>query len=107
DPSQIVVVNVPGLGNLEGVAGTLRISGIVCLVAGGVLLVGGILTLALGRKRPAAVTAGSTYPPGPPGPPPRGYSMQQQYPPQQPPMQQYPPQQYPPQQYPPQPPPQG
>ena len=100
DPGQIVVVNVPGLGNLGAVAGTLRISGIVCLIAGGVLLLAGILALALGRKRPAAVTAGPAYPPGPPGPP--GYPIQQPYPPQQ-----YPPQQYPPQQYPPQPPPQG
>jgi Protein of unknown function (DUF3592) len=105
DPSQIVVVNVPGLGNLGAVAGTLRISGIVCLIAGGVLLLAGILALALGRKRPAAVTAGPAYPPGPPGPPP-GYPIQQ-YPPQQPPWQQSPPQQNPTQQYPPQPPPQG
>ena len=120
DPSQIVVVNVPGLGNLGAVAATLRIAGIVCLIAGAVLLLAGILGLALGKKSPAAITAGSTYPPGSPGQPPAGYPMQ--YPPQpgqpyqgqQPPAQPYPPQQppypsqqspgepYPPQQYPPQ-----
>jgi hypothetical protein len=120
DPSQIVVVNVPGLGNLGAVAATLRIAGIVCLIAGAVLLLAGILGLALGKKSPAAITAGSTYPPGSPGQPPAGYPMQ--YPPQQPgqlygqqpPAQPYPPQQppypsqqspgepFPPQQYPPQ-----
>jgi Protein of unknown function (DUF3592) len=101
DPSQIVVVNVPGLGNLGAVAATLRIAGIVCLIAGAVLLLAGILGLALGKKSPAAITAGSTYPPGPPGQPPAGYPMQ--YPPQQPgqpygqqpPAQPYPPQQPP------------
>ena len=70
DPRQIVVVNVPGLGNLGAVASTLRGAGIGCLIAGGVLLLTGILGLALGRKNPTAVAAGSTYPP-------------QQYPPQQ------------------------
>ncbi|HEY6685202.1 MAG TPA: DUF3592 domain-containing protein [Propionibacteriaceae bacterium] len=120
DPSQIVVVDVPGLGNLGAVAATLRIAGIVCLIAGAVLLLAGILGLALGKKSPAAITAGSTYPPGSPGQPPVGYPMQ--YPPQQPgqpyqgqpPAQPDPPQQppypsqqppgepYPPQPYPPQ-----
>ena len=122
DPSQIVVVNVPGLGNLGAVAATLRIAGIVCLIAGAVLLLAGILGLALGKKSPAAITAGSTYP----GQPPAGYPMQyppqpgqpyqgqqppaqpypphQPYPPQQPPYpsQQSPAEPYPPQQYPPQ-----
>jgi hypothetical protein len=51
DPSQILVVNVPGLGNLSGVAGTLRTSGIICLVIGGALLLAGILGLVLGRSR--------------------------------------------------------
>jgi hypothetical protein len=112
DPSQIVVVNVPGLGNLGAVAATLRITGIVCLIAGAVLLLAGILGLALGKKSPAAITAGSTYPPGSPGQPPVGYPMQysplqpaQPYPPQQPPAQPYPPQQPPAQPYPPQQPP--
>ena len=83
--SQIVVVNVPGLGNLGAVASTVRGAGIGCMIAGGVLLLAGILGLALGRKTPAAVAGWSSYPTG---------SPQQPYPPQQPP---YPPQQYPPQ----------
>ena len=115
DPSQILVVNVPGLGNLSGVAATLRISGIICLVAGGLLLLAGILGLLLGRK-PAAIPAAPAYPaaiyPGPQQPPGQTYQPQQ-YGPQQPPGQTYPPQQYPgpqqppdqpypPEQYPPQ-----
>jgi len=101
DPSQILVVNVPGLGNLSGVAATLRTSGIVCLVLGGVLLLAGILGLVL-RKKPAAIAAGPAYLPGSPGEAPPGYPVQP-YPQQQPPgSQPYPPQQYPPQQYPPQ-----
>jgi hypothetical protein len=110
DPSQILVVNVPGLGNLSGVAATLRISGIICLVAGGLLLLAGILGLLLGRK-PAAIPAAPAYPPAIPGQTPDGFPMQsyspqqpglayppQQYGPQQPPGQAYPPQQYGPQQ---------
>ena len=50
DPSQILVVNVPGLANLSGVAATLQISGIICLIAGGVLLLAGILGLVLGKE---------------------------------------------------------
>ena len=105
DPSQILVVNVPGLANLSGVAATLRISGIICLIAGGVLLLAGILGFVLGKK-PAAVAAAPVYPTSIPGQQPGGYPMQP-YPPQQPPGQPYPPQQppgqpYPPQQYPPQ-----
>ena len=104
DPSQILVVNVPGLGNLSGVAATLRIAGIICLIAGGVLLLAGILGLVLGKK-PAAVTAGPAYPTPVPGQPPGGGYPTQPYPQQQPPGQPYPPQQppgqpYPPQQYP-------
>ena len=116
DPSQILVVNVPGLANLSGVAATLRISGIICLIAGGVLLLAGILGFVLGKK-PAAVAAAPVYPTSIPGQQPGGYPMQpyppqqppgQPYPPQQPPgqpypLQQYPPQEYRPQQYPPQP----
>src|SRR4249919_4231334 len=106
DPSQILVVNVPGLGNLSGVAGTLRTSGIICLVVGGVLLLAGILGLALGKK-PAVVAAGPGSPTGSPAEAPPGYPVQpyppQQYPPQQAPGQPYQPQQYPAQQqYPPQ-----
>ena len=104
DPSQILVVNVPGLANLSGVSATLRISGIICLIAGGVLLLAGILGLVLGKK-PAAVAAAPAYPASTPGQQPGGYPLQP-YPPQQYPPQQYPPQQYPGQQDPgPQPPP--
>jgi hypothetical protein len=100
DPSQILVVNVPGLANLSGVAATLRISGIICLIAGSVLLLAGILGLVLGKK-PAAVATAPAYPTSIPGQQ-SGGSPIQPYPPQQPPGQPYPPQQYPPQQYPPQ-----
>jgi len=113
DPSQILVVNVPGLANLSGVAATLRISGIICLIAGGVLLLAGILGFVLGKK-PAAVAAAPVYPTSIPGQQPGGYPMQpyppqqppgQPYPPPQPPGQPYPPQQHPGQPYPPQQPP--
>ena len=114
DPSQIVILELPGGGDFSGIAGALRTAGIVCLIVGAVLLLAGIIGLVIGRKAPAAVTAG-------PGSPPQQYPPQQyppqpgqQYPPQpgqqqMPPPQQYPPQpgqQYPPQpgqQYPPQP----
>jgi hypothetical protein len=124
DPSQVVVVNVPGIGDLSGVGDVLWTAAIICLIVGSVVLLAGILGLALGRKQPVSVAPGAAYPPGPPQQPPPGYPAQpyppqpgQQYPPQQyppqPPGQQYPPQQYPPQppgqqyppqQYPPQPP---
>lgn len=89
DPSQILAINVPGLGNLSAVASTLRGAGIGSLIAGGVLLLTGILGLALGRKSPTAVAAGRAYPSGSQA----GYPMQQ-YPGQQPyrPEQRYPPQ---------------
>jgi hypothetical protein len=112
DPSQILVVNVPGLGNLSGVAATLRISGIICLAAGGLLLLAGILGLVLGKKQ-AVVAAPPAYPTPVPGQTPGGGYPTQAYPQQQPSGQPYPPQQYPgsqqppdqpypPQQYPPQ-----
>jgi hypothetical protein len=108
DPGQVVVVSVPGIGDLSGVGDVLRTAAIVCVIVGSVLLLAGILGLALGRKQPASVGGGAAYPPGPPQQPPPGYPAQP-YPPQQPgqqyPPQQYPPQQYPPQQYPPQQPP--
>jgi hypothetical protein len=93
DPSQILVVNVPGLGNLSGVAATLRITGIICLIAGAVLLLAGILGLLLGRKPAVPVPA---YPTAIPGQSAGGYPVQPY--PQQPPGQPYPPQPYPPQQ---------
>jgi Protein of unknown function (DUF3592) len=116
DPSQVVVVNVPGIGDLSGIGNTLRAAAIICLIAGSVLLLAGILGLALGKKQPAQLAPGPAYPTGPPqqappGYPSQPYSPQQQpgqpYPPQQQPGQQYPPQQQPgqqyqPQQYPPQ-----
>ena len=107
DPRQVVVVNVPGIGDLSGIADTLRTVAIICLIAGSLLLLAGILGLALGKKQPASVVPGPAYPAGPPQQPPAGYPSQpysqqqpppgQQYPPQQPHGQQYPPQQYPPQ----------
>jgi Protein of unknown function (DUF3592) len=102
DPSQVVVVNLPGLGDLSAIADTLRTAAIICLIVGAVLLLAGILGLALGKKQPAAVTAGPMYPTGPPQQPPASYQPPS-YPPQQPPAQPYPPQQPPPGQgYPPQ-----
>jgi hypothetical protein len=108
DPSQVVVISVPGIGDLSAVGDALRTAAIICLIAGSVLLLAGILGLALGRKQPASVGPGAAYPPGPPQQPPAGYPAQpyppqppdQPYPPQQPyPLQQYPPQQpHPPQQ---------
>ena len=123
DPRQVVVVDVPGLGDLSGIGNTLRTAAIICLVVGSVLLLAGILGLALGKKQPAPVAPGPAYPTGPPQHVPPGYPNQpyppqqpgQSYPPQQPgqqqpgqsyppqqPGQQYPPQQAPGQQYPPQ-----
>jgi hypothetical protein len=108
DPRQVVVVNVPGLGDLSGIGNTLKTAAIICLIVGSVLLLAGILWLALGKKQPAPIATGQAYPTGPPQQAPPGYPSQQypqqppgqQYP-QQPPGQQYPPQQ-PGQQYPPQ-----
>jgi hypothetical protein len=112
DPSQVVVVNVPGIGDLSGIGSTLRTAAIICLIVGSVLLLAGILGLALGKKQPTHLAPGPAYPTGPSQPAPPGYPSQPYPPqqpsqpyPQQPPGQQYPPQQYPPQQYPPQQPP--
>jgi hypothetical protein len=102
NPSQVVVVNLPGLGDLSAIADTLRTAAIACLIVGSGLLLAGILGLALGKKPPAVVAQGPIYPTGPPQQPPTGYQPQP-YPPQQPPGQPYPPQQPPPGQgYPPQ-----
>jgi hypothetical protein len=101
DPSQVVVISVPGLGDLGGIGDTLRTTAIICLIVGSVLLLAGILGLALGKKRPAPVTVGPAYPTGPPQQPQAGYPTQP-YPPQPPPPGQgYPPQQPPGQPYPP------
>jgi hypothetical protein len=104
DPSQVVILNIPG-GGLAGIAGGLRTTAIVCLVVGGILLLAGIIGLVAGRRK--AVTAAPAYPtplppgqaypgqphPGQPGQQPPGYP--QQPPPGSPP---YPPQPYPPRQ---------
>ena len=112
DPSQVVVISLPGPGDLSAIADILRTAAIACLIVGSVVLLAGILGLALGKKQPAAVGPARTYPAGPPQQPPAGYPTQpyppQQpppghgYPSQQPPGQQNPPQQQPSQQYPPQ-----
>ena len=81
DLSQVVVIDVPGIGDLGGIGDILRTVAIICLIVGSVLLVAGILGLALGKKQPVPVAPGPAYPAGPP---------------QQPPGQPYPPQQYPP-----------
>jgi hypothetical protein len=102
DPSQIVILNIPG-GGLVGIAGGLRMAGYVCLAVGGILLLAGIIGLIAGRRKavpparayPASLPPGQPYPgqpypgqpyPGQPGPPPPGYPQQppgtQPYPPQ-------------------------
>jgi Protein of unknown function (DUF3592) len=110
DPSQVVVVNLPGLSDLSSIADSLRTAAIACLIVGSGLLLAAILALALGRKQPAVVAPGQMYPPQQPpaGYPTRPYPPQQPqagYPPQPPPGQGYPPQPPPGQGYPPQPPP--
>jgi Protein of unknown function (DUF3592) len=114
DPSQVVVVNLPGLSDLSSIADSLRTAAIACLIVGSGLLLAAILALALGRKQPAVVAPGQMYPPQqppagyptrpyPPQQPPAGYPTRP-YPPQQP-QAGYPPQPSPGQGYPPQPPP--
>ena len=100
DPGQVVVVDLPGLGDLGAVVAALWTAGVVCMISGGALLLAGILGLALGKKQPAAAGSGPWYPAGPPQQSPTGYPTQP-YPPQPPAGQAYPPQpqrgQYPPQ----------
>ena len=88
DPSQVVVVNLPGLSDLSAIADALRTAAIACLIVGSVLLLASVLALALGRKQPAGVPPGPMYPPQQP---PAGYQTQPY--PQQPSGQAYPPQQ--------------
>jgi hypothetical protein len=88
DPSQVVVISLPGPGDLSAIADILRTAAIICLIVGSVMLLAGILGLALGKKQPAAVGRGPTYHTGPPQQPPPGYPTQP-YPPQQPPGQPY------------------
>lgn len=77
NPKTAIIADIPGSGQLGGIGASLRIAGIVCMILGALMLVGGILGLTLGKKRPA-VAPGATYPgqqypaqqfPGPPGPP--------------------------------------
>ena len=72
DPSQIVILNIPG-GGLAGIAGGLRTIGIVCLAVGALLLLVGIIGLIAGRKK--AVAAVPAYPAAP-LPPGQGYPDQ-------------------------------
>ncbi len=106
DPSIIVATDILG-GSLAKVAGTLRTAGIICLILGGLLLLGGIIGLVVGKKAAPALPPGSGYPPqaGPQQYPPQQNQPGQAYPPQQnQPGQAYPPQQNQPgQAYPPQP----
>jgi hypothetical protein len=95
DPRQVVVISLPGPGDLSAIADILRTAAIICLIVGSVVLLAGILGLALGKKQPAAVGRGPTYPTGPQQRPPAGYPTQP-YPPQQPPVQPYQSQQPPP-----------
>jgi Protein of unknown function (DUF3592) len=99
DPSRVVVISLPGPGDLSAIADILRTAAIACLIVGSVVLLAGILGLALGKKQPADVGPAPTYRTGPPQQPPPGYQTQA-YPPQQPPAG-YPTQPYPPQQPPP------
>ena len=80
DPSQILIVNVPGLGNLSGVAATLQTSGIICLVLGGLLLLAGIVGSGAGQEVRRRVAAGPAHPTGSPAQAPPGYPVQP-YPP--------------------------
>jgi hypothetical protein len=99
DPSQIVILDLPGGGDIGGIARVLRTAAIACLIVGGVLLLAGIIGLVTGRKAREAVPAdqGSAPQPVPAGQP--ESVPGQQYPPQpglQDPSQQPPPPQYPP-----------
>jgi hypothetical protein len=103
DPSQIAIYDLPGTGDIGGLAKVLRTAGIVCLIAGALLLLVGIIALVSGRKARPAVTSDQR---GTPQPVPAGQHESfpaQQYPPQPgmqdasreqelpPPSQQYPP----------------
>ena len=108
DPSQVVVVNLPGLGDLSAIADTLRTAAIVCLIVGSVLLLASSSCVGVGQEAAGSCPAGTDV--FPPQQPPAGYQTQPYpraaarpaYPPQQQPGQPYPPQQPPGQGYPPQ-----
>ena len=98
DPEQIIIYSIPG-GSLTSIGGSLRTAGIVCLIVGGLLLIGGIVGLVTGKKAAPALPAGA-YPGGQANQPPPGYPTQaygQQPPPgypNQPPYGQQPPPPY-------------
>ena len=50
DPSQVVVVNLPGLGDLSAIADTLRTAAIICLIVGSVLLLAGNSRVGAGQE---------------------------------------------------------
>jgi hypothetical protein len=117
DPTNVIVANIPG-GDLVKAGAALRLTGIVILIVGGVLLLASILGFIFGKKKTPAVAAAppATGPPaGQQGPPPPGGPYGGgQYPANQPPpggsygwggaptQQNQPPQGYPPQSQPPQ-----
>ncbi|HEY5821140.1 MAG TPA: DUF3592 domain-containing protein [Propionibacteriaceae bacterium] len=107
DAPEIVVVTDLFGGSLTKVASGLKTGGVICLVLGAVLLLGGIVGLVAGKKKPTALPPGPSPQGQPAQYPNQGYPAQgppQNYPPQPYPPQPYPPQNYPPQNYPPQPP---
>ena len=57
DPRQIGIYDLPGAGDIGGIANALRTAAIVCLIVGAVLLLAGIIGLVSGRKARAAVAA--------------------------------------------------
>ncbi|MCE3275256.1 MAG: hypothetical protein K0R13_1111 [Propionibacteriaceae bacterium] len=61
DPSQVMVIDVPGIGDLGGIGDILRTVAIICLTVGSVLLLAGILGLALGKKQPVPVAPGPAW----------------------------------------------
>lgn len=78
NPETAVIANIPGAGQLGGIGSSLRIGGIICMILGGLMLVGGILGLTLGKKRPISAPAANGPGVAHPGQQPPG----QQYPPQ-------------------------
>jgi hypothetical protein len=103
-PSQIVILDVPGAGDIGGIGRVLRTAGIVCLILGAVLLLAGIIGLVTGRRAREAITADQANAPQPvpaggPDPVPGGQQYLAQPGPQAPSQQPLPPppgQQYPP-----------
>jgi hypothetical protein len=57
EPSTIVILDLPGGGDIGGIGRGLRTAAIVCLIVGALLLLAGIIGLVTGRKTRAATTA--------------------------------------------------